>query len=738
MSSKSIVLDQDVVVTQLQGKVYLVAADGSQTLLSEGDVLPKDAVLLAPEGASFQGGETTFTLSPSNTPESEEPQLAQQGQGDVPDDIAALQQAILAGTDPTQAFEASAAGGAPAAGNVGGVAGASGNGGFITIDRTGDATISTAGFDSANPDDPAPLAEAQDDEDELLDLTAPTITVSAPDNTNDSTPTITGTTNATPGSTVTLVVTDANGNQQTLITTVNPDGSFSVDVETPLPDGGYDVTASVTDPAGNTGTATDDGSVDSTAPSVTVTAPDNTNDSTPTITGTTNATPGSTVTLVVTDANGNQQTLTATVQPDGSYSSDVVTPLPDGGYEVTASVTDPAGNTGTAADDGSVDTNANITVSLDDVNAANVADAPISGTSDVGPGRTVTLVITDAKGDKVTVTAVTDANGNYSTKADLSGLVDGNLTVEASVTDAAGNSADARDDTTLLDTTAPEASITLDADITPDDVINAAEAGQQIPVTGRVGGDVQVGDTVTLTVNGKTFTGQVLVDKTFSIKVPGADLVADGDKVIDASVTTTDAAGNSATATGSEGYSVDTQGPSVAVNIVDSQLTVGETSDVTFTFSEKVTGFDLSDLDVVGGTVSNLTSSDGGKTWSATFTPTPGFEGTASVTVKPESYTDLAGNKGTGGSDSADTDTQGPSVAVNIVDSQIIAGETSDVTFTFSEQVTGFDLSDLDVVGGTVTGLTTSDGGKTWSATFTPDANFTGTASVTVKPESYT
>ena len=730
MSSKSIVLDQDVVVTQLQGKVYLVAADGSQTLLSEGDVLPKDAVLLAPEGASFQGGETTFTLSPSNTPESEEPQLAQQGQGDVPDDIAALQQAILAGTDPTQAFEASAAGGAPAAGNVGGVAGASGNGGFITIDRTGDATISTAGFDSANPDDPAPLAEAQDDEDELLDLTAPTITVSAPDNTNDSTPTITGTTNATPGSTVTLVVTDANGNQQTLITTVNPDGSFSVDVETPLPDGGYDVTASVTDPAGNTGTATDDGSVDSTAPSVTVTAPDNTNDSTPTITGTTNATPGSTVTLVVTDANGNQQTLTATVQPDGSYSSDVVTPLPDGGYEVTASVTDPAGNTGTAADDGSVDTNANITVSLDDVNAANVADAPISGTSDVGPGRTVTLVITDAKGDKVTVTAVTDANGNYSTKADLSGLVDGNLTVEASVTDAAGNSADARDDTTLLDTTAPEASITLDADITPDDVINAAEAGQQIPVTGRVGGDVQVGDTVTLTVNGKTFTGQVLVDKTFSIKVPGADLVADGDKVIDASVTTTDAAGNSATATGSEGYSVDTQGPSVAVNIVDSQLTVGETSDVTFTFSEKVTGFDLSDLTVVGGTVSNLTSSDGGKTWSATFTPTPGFEGTASVTVKPESYTDLAGNKGIGGSDSADTDTQAPNTPSVVIVDDVNNDQKLTKAEIGNDQIqvrAGVNHADL-VAGGKVT-LTISNGGVNSTVQLTLKADGTLLAS---------
>ena len=98
----------------------------------------------------------------------------------------------------------------------------------------------------------------------LIDLVPPVITVSAPDNTNDTTPTITGTTDAAAGSTVTLLVTDANGNQQTLITTDNPDGTFSVDVTTPLVDGSYTVTASDTDPGGNTGTATDDGSVDTT------------------------------------------------------------------------------------------------------------------------------------------------------------------------------------------------------------------------------------------------------------------------------------------------------------------------------------------------------------------------------------------------------------------------------------------------------------------------------------------
>ncbi|MGY3859927.1 retention module-containing protein, partial [Aeromonas intestinalis] len=328
MSSHNIVLEQDVVITQLKGKVYLVAADGSQIPLAEGDVLPKDAVVLAPDGASFQGGETTFTLSPTKEPipAAEDILLAQNNAAQTPDDIAALQQAILEGVDPTKAFEASAAGGAPAAGNAGGVAGASGNGGFVSIDRTGDATIAAAGFDTANPDEPGIVAEARDGEDENVDLTAPVITVSAPDNTNDKTPTLTGTTDALPGSTVTLLVTDANGNQQTLITTVNPDGSFSVDVITPLADGPYDVTASVTDPSGNTGIATDNGSVDSTAPAL---------------------------------------------------------------------------------------------------------------------------------------------------------------------------------------------AIELDANITQDDVINAAESKQDIAVTGRVGGDVKEGDTVTLTVNGKTFTGLVLADKTF-------------------------------------------------------------------------------------------------------------------------------------------------------------------------------------------------------------------------------
>ncbi|BBQ54516.1 hypothetical protein WP2S18C03_35970 [Aeromonas veronii] len=492
MITNAITLEQGVTVTQLKGKIYLLAADGSRKLLVEGDVLPKGAVIVSPDGGSFMGGNQSFNVQPAGQPsesaeEGDAPRLAQNGAPGTPNDINALQQAILGGADPTKTFEASAAGGAPAAGGaggggVGGVAGASGNGGFVTIDRIGDATISQAGFDTTNPVDTGFIANALPGTDnQLIDLVPPVITVSAPDNTNDTTPTLTGTTDAPAGSIVTLLVTDANGNQQTLTAIVTPSGTFTVDVVTPLAEGTYTVTASVTDPAGNTAAATDQGSVDVTAPTITVDAPDNTTDTTPTITGTTNAVPGSTVTLVVTDANGIQQTLTAIVQPGGGYSVDVTTPLAEGSYKVDASVTDPAGNTGTSTDDGSVDSKA------------------------------------------------------------------------------------------------PDLAITLDANITDDDIINAAEAGQQIPVSGTVTGEFKAGDIVTLTVNGKSFTGPVGADGRFTILVAGGDLAADADKTIDASVTSSDAAGNSATVTDSESYEVDTDLPGIDLAAIgDGNLSVAE------------------------------------------------------------------------------------------------------------------------------------------------------------------
>ncbi|MCR4143500.1 Ig-like domain-containing protein, partial [Alcaligenes faecalis] len=94
--------------------------------------------------------------------------------------------------------------------------------------------------------------------------------------------------------------------------------------------------------------------------------------------------------------------------------------------------------------------------------------------------------------------------------------------------------------------------------IAGDGVLDHQEAGDgkgTIDVTGTVGKDVQPGDTVTLTIGGKEYTGTVGNDLTFKIPVPVQDLLKND--TVDAKVTTTDSAGNSASANDSGPYTLD-------------------------------------------------------------------------------------------------------------------------------------------------------------------------------------
>ena len=124
---------------------------------------------------------------------------------------------------------------------------------------------------------------------------------------------------------------------------------------------------------------------------------------------------------------------------------------------------------------------------------------------------------------------------------------------------------------------------------------------------------------------------------------------------------------------------------------------------MTITFSEAVTGFSNADVTVAGGTLGSLTSSDGGVTWTATFTATDGVETNGSVTVTG-AYTDLALNVGaTGASDRVAIDTANPTATIDIADSNLSDSDNSSlVTITFSEAVTGFDAGDMTVVGGSL------------------------------------
>ncbi|MBK0068530.1 Ig-like domain-containing protein, partial [Acinetobacter sp. S54] len=108
-------------------------------------------------------------------------------------------------------------------------------------------------------------------------------------------------------------------------------------------------------------------------------------------------------------------------------------------------------------------------------------------------------------------------------------------------------------------------------------------------------------------------------------------------------VNATDAAGNSNTT--SKDISIDTTAPSLTITTADTTLSPNEVVDITFNFSEKVIGFDLSDIQVTGGSISQLQTTDGGLTWTAKFTQSGTDQ--PSIKVSGSGYTDLAGNNGT-------------------------------------------------------------------------------------------
>ncbi|MBN6716342.1 DUF4347 domain-containing protein [Pseudomonas capsici] len=189
-----------------------------------------------------------------------------------------------------------------------------------------------------------------------------------------------------------------------------------------------------------------------------------------------------------------------------------------------------------------------------------------------------------------------------------------------------------------------------------------------------------------------------------------------------------DAAGNAGSGTSTSGnYVIDSTRPTSSIVIANPNLGIGQTTQVTFTFSEPVTNFDLSDLSVANGTLSNLVTSDGGQTWTATLTPTANISDASNFIVMDSSnVTDLAGNAGTGVANSANYSIDGtrPTVSsIVVANPNLTTGQTSQVTFTFSERVSNFDLSNLSVANGTLSNLATSDGGQTWTATLTPNAN---------------
>ncbi|WP_248805367.1 Ig-like domain-containing protein [Pseudomonas sp. MWU13-2100] len=347
--------------------------------------------------------------------------------------------------------------------------------------------------------------------------------------------------------------------------------------------------------------------------------------------------------------------------------------------------------------------NADLTVADGTLSAVSSSDGGITWTATLTPNAATTHA-----GDVITLnnTGVSDLAGNAGAGSTLS-------------------------NTYGVDTVAPTATVVIDH--------SALNIGQTAvvtvtfseAVTGFSNADLSVANgtlsTMTSSDGGITWTG------TFT---PTSN-IAHASNVISLNNTTySDLAGNAGSGTTtSNTYAVDTQRPTATVVMADSALKIGQTSMVTITFSEAVSGFSNADLTVANGTLSAVSSSDGGITWTATFTPTSNITHSGNViSLNNAGYTDLAGNAGTGTSDSNTyaIDTQRPTATISVANNNLGIGQTTTVTIAFSEAVTGFNLSELSVPNGTLSNLASADGGKTWTATLTPTAAITDATNLIV------
>lgn len=145
------------------------------------------------------------------------------------------------------------------------------------------------------------------------------------------------------------------------------------------------------------------------------------------------------------------------------------------------------------------------------------------------------------------------------------------------------------------------------------------------------------------------------------------------------------------------------------------------TNDTTPTFNGTAEANSTVTLFSGGSTQIGSTTANGSGNW--TITASTPADGNYSITAKA---TDAAGNVSTASSAlgiTIDNTTPNLASAIEISDTALKIGDTATVTFTFSEAVIGFTNADIIVVDGSLSSPTSSDGGITWTATLTPNAN---------------
>ncbi|WP_278446008.1 retention module-containing protein, partial [Stutzerimonas kunmingensis] len=711
-----------VVVKSVIGQAFAISADGVRRALVEGDRLFSGEQVLTEAGSAV-----TLELPNGETVSLGESAFWQAGEladRNDSESISELEQAIADGFDPTTDLEATAAG--PGAG--GGAGGSAGGHTAIVLDETGEQVQATIGFST---DGLASVALATEEDSaaptsSFVDTTAPAAPIvslqldSADPNdriTNNGALNISGT---EAGATVEY---STDGGQTWTSSFTPVEGSNTVAVRQ-------------TDVAGNTSGATTVSFVLDTqvaAPTVSLLADTGAS-------GSDSITNNGALTIGSTEAGA-----TVEYSTDGGQTwSSSFTPV-EGSNTVSVRQIDVAGNTSGATTVSFVlDTQvAAPTVSLQ-------ADTGTSGTDGITNNGALTIGSTEAG---ATVEYSTDGGNTWT---DSFSAIEGSNTVAVRQTDVAGNTSAATTVSFILDTqvAAPTVSLASDTGASGSDgitnsgalAIGGTETGATVeystdggqtwsssftPVEGNntvsarqtdVAGNTSAATTVSFTLdtqvaaptvslasdtgtsgsdsvtnNGALSIGSLETDATVEYSIDGGQTWTDSFSAIEGSNTVsvrqTDVAGN-------------TSGATTVSFVLDTQVAAPTVSLLADTGASGTDGITNNGALTIGSTETDATveySTDGGQTWSSSFTP---VEGSNTVSVR---QTDVAGNTSAATTVSFTLDTQVAAPTVSL---------TSDTGASGSDSITN---SGTLTIGGTETGATveySTDGGQTWTDSF--------------------
>ncbi|EET3382392.1 Ig-like domain-containing protein, partial [Escherichia coli O111] len=224
----------------------------------------------------------------------------------------------------------------------------------------------------------------------------------------------------------------------------------------------------------------------------------------------------------------NGQNYSATTDASGNWSVTVpasaVSALGEATYSVTASVTNAQGNSSTASH------NVQVNTALPGITINPVATDDIINASEAGSAQTISGQVTGAAagstvtvelgGKTYTATVQADLSWNVSVPAaDWQALGNGELTVNASVTNAVGNTGSGTRDITI-DASLP--GLRVDT-VAGDDVVNIIEHAQAQVITGSSSG-FAAGTALTVVINNQTYAATVLANGSWSVGVPATDV----------------------------------------------------------------------------------------------------------------------------------------------------------------------------------------------------------------------